>query len=374
MRNPEKKTKTKEKDAAKSLEEFGNEITDDIDSKKNPKFVTGARTRSNIVYNEKKGYLSLGPAQEERNFLNVGQSKRFMQTVAIAAKCYKFKKENLHTTIRGLYYQLKYSLGEDIDENIFSEQAESNPLIEDLEVALDLKREDLNLNANRKGVLAGNVKIMDTFGEEKQEIDASKMGRSGWAIPSDVDNEIEFVDVKAKYVLVVEKDALWQILNEMGLWKKENCILISPQGQAARGARRLIRKLADMGKPIYVFNDADAWGWYIYWTIKTGSMNLAYMGNSIATPEARFIGVTMSDIENYKFLQGLTLKATEVDLKRAQEMLSYPWINQHKQWAEELKKVLKTKTKLESDALQGPRLTFVQDYLKEKIKNEDFLP
>jgi DNA topoisomerase VI subunit A len=360
--------------AKRKLEVFGDEIIKQIESKRNPKFVTGARTRSNIIYNEKKGYLTLGPNQEERNFLNTAQSKRFMQTVAIAAKCHKFIDESLHTTIRGLYYQLKYSLGEDVDENIFSEQSESNPLIEDIEVALDLKREDLNLNANRKGVLAGNIKIMDTFGNEKQEINASKLGRSGWAIPSDVDNDIEFVDVKAKYVLVVEKDALWQILNETGLWKKENLILISPQGQAARGTRRLIRKFADLGLPVYVFNDADAWGWYIYWTIKTGSMNLAYIGKDIATPEARFIGVTMSDIEKYDFLKSLTLKATEVDLKRAQEMLSYPWINKHKEWAEELKKVLKTKTKLESDALQGPKLTFVGDYLKEKIKNKDFLP
>jgi DNA topoisomerase-6 subunit A len=369
-----KSQKNSEKSPIHSLEDFGDKIVKDIEGDRNPKFVTTTRTRSNIIYNEKKGYLSLGPAQEERNFINTAQTKRFMQTVAIAAKCHTFIEQNLHTTIRGLYYQLKYSLGEDVDENIFSEQAESNPLIEDLEVALGLRREDLNLNANRKGVLAGNLKIMDTFGKEKQEIDASKMGRSGWAIPSDVDNEIEFVDVKAKYVLVVEKDALWQILNEMGLWKRENAILISPQGQAARGARRIIRKFADMDLPVYVFNDADAWGWYIYWTIKTGSINLAYIGDSIATPEARFIGVTMSDIEHYDFLKSLTLKATEVDLKRAQEMLDYPWINKHKEWAEELRKVLKTKTKLESDALQGPRLTFVQDYLKEKIKNKDFLP
>ena len=118
-------------------------------------------------------------------------------------------------------------------------------------------------------------------------------------------------------------------------------ILISPQGQAARGTRRLIRKLADKGLPVYVFNDCDAWGWYIYWTIKTGSINLAYMGNSIATPEARFLGVTMSDLEKYEFLNKMTMKATEVDLKRAQEMLNYPWINKHKEWVEELKKVHK---------------------------------
>jgi DNA topoisomerase-6 subunit A len=362
------------KNAGVLLEQFGNNIVNDVGTGRNPKFVTLARTRSNITYSEKNGFLTLGNATEERNFLNVAQSKRFMQTIAIAAKCHKFIRENLSTSIRGLFYQLKYSLGEDIDENIFNEQAESNPLIEDLEVALDLKREDLRLNANRKGVVAGNMRVIDRFGGETVEIDVSKAGRSGWAIPSDVDNDIEFADVKAKYVLSVEKDALWQLLNQDGFWKKENCILISPQGQASRGARRLIRKLADMELPVYVFNDADAWGWYIYWTIKTGSINLAYMGKSIATPEARFIGVTMSDIEHYSFLKDLTMKATEVDLKRAQEMLGYQWINRHGKWVEELNKVIKTKTKLEQDALQGPRLTFVDDYIRDKIKNKEFMP
>ena len=325
-------------------------------------------------FDEKIGVLTLGKNSEERNFVNVAQAKRFMQTVAIASKCHKFLDENLHTTIRGLFYQLKYALGEDVDENIFNEQAESNPLIEDLEVSLGVKREDLNLNANRKGVLAGNLKVHDTFGGERMVIDAAKQGRSGWAIPSDVDNEIDFVDIKAKWVLVVEKDAMWQRLNEDGFWKKENCILISPQGQAARGTRRLIRKLADHGLPIYVFNDCDAWGWYIYWTIKTGSINLAYMGSEIATPEAKFLGVTMEDIERYDFLKRMVMKASEVDIKRAQDMLQYPWINKHKAWVEELNKVIKTKTKLEQDTLQGPKLTFVGEYIKEKINAKRFLP
>ncbi len=368
------KVKGKEESPKKLLEGFGSEILADIKSQKDPKFRTVSRTRSNIIYDQKKGFLTLGRSTEERSFLNAAQTKRFMQTVAIASKCHKFIKENLHTSIRGLFYQLKYSLGEDIDENIFSEQSESNPLIEDLEASLEVRREDLNLNATRRGVLAGNLKIIDTFGDEKEEIDASKMGRSGWAIPSDVDNEIKFTEVKAKYILIVEKDAIWQRLNEDGFWKKENCILISPQGQATRGTRRLIRKFADMGLPVYVFNDGDAWGWYIYWTIKTGSINLAYIGGDIATPEARFIGVTMSDLEKYEFLKKMTLKANEVDLKRAQEMLEYPWINCHKEWVDELKKVLKLKQKLEQDTLQGPRLTFVGDYIRDKIKNKDFLP
>ncbi len=371
---PAKTKKASAKDPKGTLEAFGRSILSEVERGVNPKFNTAARTRSNIVYDEQGGYLTLGPAKEERSFLNVAQTKRFMQTVAISAKCHKFVSENLHTSIRGLFYQLKYSLGEDVDENIFNEQSESNPLIEDIEAALFLKREELNLNANRKGVLAGNVKIIDTFGGERQEIDAARQGRSGWSIPSNVDSDMEFVDLKAKYVLVVEKDALWQRLNEDGFWKKENVILISPQGQASRGTRRLIRKLADTGLPVYVFNDADAWGWYIYWTIKTGSMNLAYIGSEIATPEARFIGVTMSDLERYEFLNSMTMKATEVDIKRAQEMLSYPWISRHPEWVEELKLVIKLKKKLEQDTLQGPRLTFVDDYIKEKINEKIMLP
>ncbi len=361
-------------EAQRKIKSLGNSIVTEIKTGKNPRFVTASRTKSNITYDTKEGYLKLGRAKEERNFINVAQSKRFMQTIAIAAKCDKFIKENLHTTIRGLFYQLKYSLGEDVDESIFSEQAESNPLIEDLEAALEVKREELNLNATRRGVLAGNMKILDRFGGEKVEIDCTKQGRSGWSIPSDVDNDIEFVNVKAKYVLIVEKDAVWSRLNEDGFWKKENCILITPQGQATRGTRRLIRKLADMNLPIYVFTDSDAWGWYIYWTIKTGSINLAYIGKDVATPEARFIGVTMSDIDKYEFLKKLTINATEMDIKRAQEMMGYEWIKKYKEWVQELEIMIKSKKKIEQDALQGPRLTFVGDYLREKIKNNAVMP
>ncbi len=363
-----------EKETLFRLEGFGKKLIEEVQKGEEPKFQMPLRSRSNILYDEGMKFLRIGNKKEERRFVSVGQAKKFMQTIAIANKAKKFISEDLHTSIRGLYYQLKVTLGEDIDEELFSEQSESNELIEDLEVALSVKREDFNLTTDRKGVVAGPLKIMDTFAGEETIIDGTKMGRSGWMIPSDVDNGMEFIDVTAKYVLVIEKDAIWQRLNEDKFWKKENCIIITPKGQASRGTRRLIRKLADKGLPIYAFTDCDAWGWYIYWTIKTGSMNLAYLGRDFAVPEMKFIGVTMKDINNYGFLQKLTINAKEVDLKRAEEMLSYPWINAHKQWIEELKMVLKTKKKLEQDALQGQKLTFVGEYIKKKIEINDLMP
>ena len=107
---------------------------------------------------------------------------------------------------------------------------------------------------------------------------------------------------------------------------------------------------------------------------QTGSINLAYMGNDVATPEAKFLGVTMADLDTYDFLNKLTINASDVDLKRAQEMLQYDWIKKHKEWVVELERMIKSKKKLEQDALQGPRLTFVDDYIRKKIKEEDFLP
>lgn len=362
------------KPAMKKLETLGAGMLSEVEKGESPTFETLLRSRGNILYDEAIGCLRLGEKKEQRTFLNVAQARKFMQTVAVAAKCRKFLEEDSHTSIRGLFYQLKFSLGEEMDEALFEEQAQSNPLVEDLEVALKLKREDLNLNTDRKGVVAGNMVLLDRFGGEKTEIDCAKQGRGGWAIPSDVDNGMDFISVDADFCLVVEKDALWQRLNEDKFWKKENCILITPKGQASRGCRRLIRKLASRKLPTIVFTDCDAWGWYIYWAIKTGSMNLAYLANDIATPEAKFIGMTMQDLKDYEFLNRLTIKAKDVDVKRAEEMLSYEWINRHKPWVDELKTVIKTKRKIEQDALQGPRLSFVGEYLREKMAKKKFLP
>ena len=55
-------------------------------------------------------------------------------------------------------------------------------------------------------------------------------------------------------------------------------------------------------------------------------------------------------------------------------MKSYPWIARHKEWVEELDRVLKTKKKIEQDALQGKKLTFVGEYVKTKIETGDILP
>ncbi len=361
--------------AVSKLESMGNTLLTEIEKEQSPSFEAPLRGRSNVFHNEKTGCLYLGEKKEKRFFLNVAQAKKFMQTVAVASKCKKFKEENLHTSIRGLFYQLKFTLGDDIDEELFEEQSESNELVEDLEVSLAVKREELNLNTARKGVVAGPIRIKDKFAGDETIIDGTKQGRSGWMIPSDVDNGMELLDVDADYVLVVEKDAMWQRLNEDKFWKDHNCIIITGKGQPARGCRRLINRLhTEFKLPVYVLADADPWGYYIFSVIKQGSINLSFLSDRLGTPEAKFIGLTTEDLHDFEIPQNVTIKLTKEDEKRIKELQQYVWFKP-KEWQKELSHMAKSGFKLELEALSAKGIKFVsQVYLPKKINEGLFLP
>ena len=79
MAKEEKKENAKDQEKKgsrpkKLIEDFGKEIVSDIHGQRPPMFKTVARTRSNIVYDKKQGFLTLGKAMEERNFVNIAAS------------------------------------------------------------------------------------------------------------------------------------------------------------------------------------------------------------------------------------------------------------------------------------------------------------
>jgi len=355
-------------DVKSKLTRLGKEVLKQIEQGENPSLAIPIRSLSNVVYDEKTKLIRLGDKVSKRYFLNVAHAKRFMQTLLVAAKCKELLEENIHTSLRELFYNLKRTLPNS-KENTFDDESESNPIIEDLEVMLDVLREQLHLGADPKGRVVGNITIVDSG----DTIHLDKLGTGGWHIPSNVE-DIKFKRVDADFVLVVEKDAIWERLNEDKFWKKHRCILISTKGQAARGARRFIRRLnTEFSLPVYVFTDSDPYGWYIYSVIKAGSMNLAYISSRLATIEAKFIGLTMSDVINYE-LKKWTIKATEFDLKRAKELGKYRWFK-HPLWQREINLMLEKGYKAELEALAARGLRFVsQVYLPEKIKSGDFLP
>lgn len=351
----------------KKLEDLGKKIIHQIEKKENPDIEIPIRALSNVIFDKKAGQLTLGDKTAKRYYFNVAHAKKFMQTLLVASFSKSLLDENIHASIRDMYYNLKRTLG-DSNENTVDEQQDTDPLIVDLEVALDVLREQLHLTTDRKGIVAGNVVIRD----RGDSIDWSKLGSGGWSIPSTVD-EIDFKSVDASKVIVVEKNAGFERLHEDKFWQKEKCILIGTGGQPSRGTRLLIQRLNQEHKlPVYVFTDADSYGFYIYSVIKSGSISLAHISDRIATPSAKFLGLTVSDIYKYD-LKKCIIKAKEVDIKRAKELLQYEWFKNPK-WQKEINLMIEKGIKAEIEALSHRGLKFMsQEYLPDKLKAKDFL-
>ncbi len=349
------------------IKKIGKKVTDEILTGEPPTVNLPVRASSNVHYNKQEGLLYLGNSMSSRSFLNFAHTRKFMQTMLIASKCKELIEKSKTASIRELYYELKHNIS-GTKENTFEGQDESDPLIEDLETMTDSLREQLHLKADSSGILFGKL-IIEDMGDR---IDCSKLGKSGLAIPSIVD-DYKFLKCDADYVLVVETKAMVDRLVEEKFHLKNNAILVGLGGQAARGARRLIKLLNERLKlPVYVFTDGDPWGYYIYSVVKTGSMNLAYESKRLATPQCRFLGMTMKDIDHFG-LQKVTEKLKDVDKKRIKQLLSYEWFNKP-QWIKELKSMLSKDARIEQQALASKSLEFVaREYLPGKIAGKDFI-
>lgn len=342
-----------------------------INAMDSPKIELPVRALSNIFFDEKLKLIQLGEKVSSRFYLNVAHTRKFMQTLLVASECKKIIDQNVTTSIRDLYYAIKRTIP-GTDENTVEEQDESDFVLEDIEAALNTLRENLHLQADRKGYMAGPITIQD----RNDVIDCSRMGSSGWAVPSNVEpNLIKFKDSSADFCLMIEKDAVWQRLNEDKFWQKNNCLILTGKGQPARGTRRLINRLhKELKVPIYVLCDADPWGYYIYSVIKQGSINLSFLSDRLGMPEAKFIGLTTQDVAKFDIKKNVTIKLNQGDIKRTNEMLKYVWF-QPKEWQQELKYMLQVGFKLELEALSSKGIKFITDsYLPQKIENKEFLP
>jgi DNA topoisomerase VI subunit A len=336
----------------------------------NPILTIPIRALSNVSFNEKKRLIELGDKAQSREFFNKSMAKKFMQTFLVAGAVKELLDSAKTTSIRDLFYMTKHTI-KGSRENTFDDQDESDPVIEDLEVGIDALREELHLFANPKGRMVGPLTIEDNG----DEIELSRLGSGGYAIPSIVEDYVlKFRKHAAEFVLVVEKYAVWARLNEDKYWRKAKCILVTTEGQGARGARRMLQRLANELKlPVYVLVDNDPWGLYIYSVLKQGSISLAYESMRLALPRARYIGLSTFDLKKFGLADDVKIGLEKDDISRAKQMLAYPWFAA-KHWQREINAMLEAGFKMEIEALSNKGLSFVTDeYIPKKLRDKDWL-
>ena len=364
-----KKDRISRKTAVK-IEKLAEGVLKTVSKGKNPFLDIPVRSLANANWTEKTRLIQLGDQKQKRYFFNVSMARKFMQTFLVSEACKELIDSGKTTSIRDLYYVTKHSIG-DTRQNTFEDQDESDPIIEDLEVTVDALREELHLFADPKGSMVGPITIVDSG----DTIDLRRMGSGGWAVPSIVEeNVIRFGKHEARYVLLIEKAAVWKRFNEDKFWKKSNCIIIHGGGQPPRGVRRLVRRLhSELKLPVYVLMDNDPWGFYIYSVVKQGSINLAYESMRMAVPDARFVGLSSFDKEKYGIPSNVAIRMDDGDNTRAKQMLAYPWFK-HAKWQREIQEMVKSGQKFELEALSRRGISFItEEYLPKKLKDRDWL-
>src|SRR5436189_6045896 len=361
----------KDKKTLRSLRELAGEVTNFAERGRAPYLDVPSRSLSNVKFNKSQKIIEMGSGTNRRELFNLSQAKAYMQTLLVGGGVRQLIDQGKTTSIRGLFYLLKHTI-EGTSEETFSDQAECDPIIEDVEVMLDTLREELHLYAKNAGAMVGPITLVDSG----DEIDCSRMGSGGYSIPSIVEPDIVvFKKHTAKFVLHVEKDTVWRRFNEDKFWRKHDCILTHGGGQPPRGVRRILHRLNhELKLPVYCLLDNDPWGYYIYSVIKQGSINLAYESRRMAIPEARFLGLRSEDYTRCQLRPSVQIRLNEQDTKQARQIAQYPWFSQKKLWQKETELMLHNGFKLEVEALISKDISYVtEEYVPARLKEANFL-
>jgi DNA topoisomerase-6 subunit A len=361
----------RDKETAAKLSGLAQNIVTSVYAGNEPQMDVPVRAASNTNWNAKKRILEMGDSVGTRQLFNLGQARKFMQTLLHGKSVDELLEADKTLSLRGMFYKSLHTI-EGTKEKTFDDQTESDTILEDLEVSLGSLREELHIFAKKRGTMVGNITVVDNG----DEINCKKMGSGGYAIPSICEPDvIQFKDVKADFVLHVEKDTVWQRFNEDRFWETHNCILTEGSGQPTRGVRRMLHRLnKEHNLPIYCLLDCDPWGHYIYSVIKQGSISLAFESQRLAIPDAKFLGIRSIDYERCDLSDDVKISLNERDIKRAKQIAAYPWFEKDKQWQREIKKMLTNGFKMEVESLITKDISYVtEEYVPARLKAKDWL-
>ncbi len=301
----------------------------------------------NTVWSDEKKVLTIGTKTVQISPDSTKKIPTFAQYLVMANAIRQLLDEEMESTIRGMYYATLSTVGDEKNKQKFwNSQENSDDAIKALELLTGVPREEFSVTSKPKGMLSGPI----TLRVGGDLIDCNLGSRAtSQLIPTNV-RDLEIVEVKADFVMVVEKDTVLNNIRKSGFMQKYNAILMTGSGEPDRATRMMVKTLnEEWKKPVVIFADADPWGLGIALRYKIGSESLSYDSERLVTPNAQVLGMMFSDIYNYSIPEVARLAATEEDINRAFDMKKKPWL-QEKQWQKELDLFLQNKEKCELDA------------------------
>ena len=320
----------------------------------------------NTIWSDEKRMLTIGNKMIQVSPDSTKKIPTFAQYLVMANAIRRLLDEEMESTIRGMYYATLSTVGDEKNKQKFwNSQENSDDAIKALELLTGVPREEFSVTSKPKGMISGPI----TLRVGGDIIDCNLGSRAtSQLIPTNI-RDVEIVDVKANFVMVVEKDTVLNNIRKSGFIQKYNAILMTGSGEPDRATRMMVRTLnEEWKKPVVIFADADPWGLGIALRYKIGSESLSYDSDRLVTPNAKVLGMMFSDIYDYNIPEVARLTASDEDMNRANDMKKKPWL-QDKQWQRELNLFLKRKEKCELDAFFKHGFKYLAEtYMPQKLR------
>ena len=324
-------------------------------------FDVPSRTNQNQLYVPELDRIVLKDSRSLRKFGNRSEVRKVVIMTRIMELVHQLCARDITATKRDLFYS---------DVKLFRKQDESDHALEDVTCMLGCTRCSLHVVASEKGLVVGRVK----YREAGDEIDCTKMGIGGKAIPSNVAKCVDF-ESDAKFILLVEKDAAFQRLSEDRFYNRFPCIIVTGKGQPDVATRQFLRKMREeLRIPVLGLVDSDPYGLKILSVYMSGSKNMSFDSSNLTTPDIKWLGVRPSDLDRFHLPAQCRLEMTEKDIQMGRKLLEEDFIRSNPQWCEELELMLKTKEKAEIQALSSFGFQYLTEvYLPLKLQEKDWI-
>lgn len=154
-------------------------------------YVVPQRGNANQLYVAELDRNVLGDKVTSRPFASLKVGSKTVLMTRVLQLVYELCVKRIHVTKRDLFYT---------DVKLFVEQTKSDDTLDDVACTLGCTRSSLNVVAAEKGIVVGHVQFKD----DGDEIDCTKMGVGGKAIPPNIDRVTD-IRGNAKFILLVEK-------------------------------------------------------------------------------------------------------------------------------------------------------------------------
>ncbi|ERN17750.1 hypothetical protein AMTRI_Chr10g2700 [Amborella trichopoda] len=270
----------------------------------------------------------------------------------------KLLLEGKHASKRDIYY---------MHPSIFiADQANVDRAISDTCILLHCSRHNLNVVSAGKGLVMGCLR----FKESNRMFNCIRRPSVAYPVPVYVE-EVKHIMGFARYILVVEKETVFQRLANDKFCEMNRCIVITGRGYPDVPTRRFLRLLIDeLSLPVYCLVDCDPFGFDILLTYRFGSMQMAYDAKLLRIPEIRWLGIFSSDAEAIGLPRRCLLPLTHRDKKKAEALLQRCYLHQQvPHWRLEIEKMLQREVKFEIEALSVFSISMLsEEHLPAKIQ------